>query len=147
MTKKQKMQEIIARLTQEYPVTGPFLEYSNPLELVVATALSAQCTDERVNMVTKELFQKYKTPQDYADADLSELEKDVYSTGFYRNKAKNLKNLGRKLIDDFDGRVPEDFVALQTLPGVAKKTAAIVMSKAFGVNESIAVDTHVLRMA
>jgi len=149
MSKKaqEKVREIIARLDTEYPATGPFLDYSNPLELVVATSLSAQCTDERVNKVTKKLFKKYRTPGDYAHANLVELEKDVFSTGFYRNKAKNLKGLGQMLIDEFDGEVPQDFISLQRLPGVAKKTAAIVMSKAFGVNESVAVDTHVYRIA
>lgn len=146
MTDKKTI-EIIERLQGEYPVTGPFLDWTNPLELIVATALSAQCTDERVNMVTKELFDKYKTAKDYAEADLLELQKDVYSTGFYRNKAKNLKGLGQKLLDDYNGEVPADFDALQTLPGVAKKTAAIIMSKAFGKNDSVAVDTHVFRIA
>ncbi len=147
MRKENEVLEIIARLKKEYPVTGPFLDWSNPLELIVATSLSAQCTDERVNTVTKSLFKKYKTAHDYASARIVDLEKDVYSTGFYRNKAKNLKGLGQRLLDDYGGEVPQDFTSLQTLPGVAKKTAAIVMSKAFGVHESVAVDTHVFRIA
>ncbi len=144
---QEKVKEVMKRLGEAYPVTGPFLDYTNPLELVVATALSAQCTDERVNAVTKDLFRKYKTPEDYANASIEQLERDIYSTGFYRNKAKNLKGLGRVLIDEFDGKVPNDFNDLQRLPGVAKKTAAIVMSKAFGSHESVAVDTHVYRIA
>lgn len=143
----KKMNEVLERLKKEYPVTGPFLDWSTPLELVVATALSAQCTDERVNMVTKDLFKKYKTAQDYAQADISALEQEVYSTGFYRNKAKNLKKMGEVLVRDYDGEVPRDFKELQKLPGVAKKTAAIIMSKVFDQHESVAVDTHVHRIA
>lgn len=138
---------VIRRLKKEYPVTGPFLDWTTPLELVVATALSAQCTDERVNKVTKELFKKYKSAEDYAEAHLAELERDVYSTGFYRNKARNLQKMGEVLMRDFGGEVPDNFADLQKLPGVAKKTAAIIMSKVWGVHESVAVDTHVHRIA
>lgn len=147
MTKKEKTREILRRLKKKYKKTGPFLDWTNPLELIVATSLSAQCTDVRVNMVTKKLFKKYKTAQDYAHAPIRTLEKEVYSTGFYHNKAKNLKGLGKMLVSDFEGEVPADFEALQKLPGVAKKTAAIIMSKAFGIEVSVAVDTHVYRIA
>ncbi len=147
MTRKQKASAVLRRLKKTYKKTGPFLQWSTPLELLVATALSAQCSDERVNIVTKKLFKTYKTAQAYRDADLKALEKAVYSTGFYRNKAKNLKKMGAVLCEQFDGNVPQDFDDLQKIPGVAKKTAAIVLAKAFGKSVSIAVDTHVFRIA
>jgi len=145
--KKQRAREALKRLRKAYPVTGPFVEWSNPLELVVGTALSAQCTDERVNMVTRELFKKYKTARDYAEADQNALEKEIYSTGFYRNKAKNLRGMGRVLVEEFGGEVPETLEGLLKLPGISNKTAYIVLAKAFGKMEGLAVDTHVFRLA
>ncbi|MGB9842568.1 MAG: endonuclease III, partial [Candidatus Bathyarchaeales archaeon] len=123
------------------------LNYTNPLELLVATMLSAQCTDERVNMVTKALFKKYKRAEDYAQADLKELEQDIKSTGFYRNKARNLKKCCQILVEKHDSQVPKTMAELLELPGVARKTANIVLSNAFGVVEGIAVDTHIRRLA
>ncbi len=144
--KKQNVKEALRRLRKAYPVTGPFVAWSNPLELVVGTALSAQCTDERVNMVTKELFKKYQTARDYADADQGVLEKEIYSTGFYRNKAKNLRGMGKVLVERFGGKVPDTLEGLLALPGVSNKTAYIVLAKAFGRQEGVAVDTHVFRL-
>ncbi len=148
MTKKENAQEILKILKKTYRrKKGDFAEWKNPLELLVATILSAQCTDKRVNMVTKKLFKKYKTADDYACARLEDLEKEVYSTGFYKNKAKHLKGLGNILREKYNGNVPNNFEALLTLPGVARKTANLVMSKAFGKHVGIAVDTHVERLA
>lgn len=146
-TRKMNAKEALRRLRKAYKVTGPFVEWSNPLELVVGTALSAQCTDERVNMVTRELFRKYKTAHDYADADQSTLEKEIYSTGFFRNKAKNLRGMGRVLVERFGGEVPDTLEDLLALPGISNKTAYIVLAKAFGKMEGLAVDTHVFRLA
>ena len=123
------------------------LHYTSPLEILVATILSAQCTDKRVNIVTKSLFKKYKTAEDYANADLAELEEDIRSTGFYRNKAKNIKRSGRMLVEKFNSQVPRTMDELLELPGVARKTANIVLSNAYGVIEGIAVDTHVRRLS
>ncbi|MEI6650399.1 MAG: endonuclease III [Candidatus Moraniibacteriota bacterium] len=145
--KLKNAQEALKRLKKAYQVTGPFVEWSNPLELVVGTALSAQCTDVRVNAVTKELFRKYKTARDYADADQNVLEKEIYSTGFYRNKAKNLRGMGKVLVERYGGKVPDTLEDLLTLPGISNKTAYIVLAKAFGKLEGIAVDTHVFRLA
>ncbi len=146
-TRKMNAKEALRRLRKAYKVTGPFVEWSNPLELVVGTALSAQCTDERVNRVTRELFKKYKTARDYAEADQATLEKEIYSTGFYRNKAKNLRGMGRVLVEEFGGEVPETLEGLLKLPGISNKTAYIVLAKAFGKMEGLAVDTHVFRLA
>jgi len=146
-TKKKNIREALRRLRKAYPVTGPFVAWSNPLELVVGTALSAQCTDERVNMVTKTLFRKYKTACDYAEADQNVLEKEIYSTGFYHNKAKNLRGMGTVLVERFGGKVPDTLESLLALPGVSNKTAYIVLAKAFGRQEGVAVDTHVFRLA
>ncbi len=129
----------------EAPKTA--LEYSNPLEILVATILSAQCTDARVNTVTKELFKKYKKAKDYANCKTKELEKDVKSTGFYRNKAKNIQNAARMILADYDGKVPDSMEELVKLPGVARKTANIVLFIAFDKIEGIAVDTHVRRLS
>ncbi len=145
--KKRFAWEALRRLRKAYKVTGPFVEWSNPLELVVGTALSAQCTDERVNMVTRELFRKYKTARDYAAADQATLEKEVYSTGFYRNKAKNLRGMGKVLVEEFGGDVPDTLEGLLKLPGVSNKTAYVVLAKAFGKMKGVAVDTHVFRLA
>jgi endonuclease-3 len=145
--KKARLMKIIELLEEEYPKVKTALHYSNPLEILVATILSAQCTDKRVNLVTQSLFNKYKTVEDYANVDLAELEKDIRSTGFYRNKAKNLKNAAKMLIDNFSSQVPQTMEELITLPGVARKTANIVLSNAYGIIVGIAVDTHVRRLS
>jgi endonuclease-3 len=142
-----KVDEIIALLKQEYPGIKIALDHSNPLELLIATILSAQCTDKRVNEVTKILFKKYKTPHDYIRTTQEELEKDIYSTGFYRNKSKNIKELCKILVNEYDSKVPGTMEDLLKLPGVARKTANIVLSVAFGKIEGIAVDTHVKRVS
>lgn len=137
--------EIIGRLKKKYPYARIALHSRNPLELLVATILSAQCTDARVNLVTEGLFKKYRTPPDYAKARPAILEREIRSTGFYRHKAKNIIGAARKIVADFHGRVPRTMPELLTLPGVARKTANVVLYSAFGVNEGIAVDTHVMR--
>ena len=139
--------KIVELLEKDYPDAKTALHYTSPLEILVATILSAQCTDKRVNIVTKSLFKKYKTAEDYANADLGELEEDVRSTGFYRNKAKNIKRSGRMLVEKYDSQVPRTMNELLELPGVARKTANIVLSNAYGVIEGIAVDTHVRRLS
>lgn len=141
-------QEILEHLRGEYPqVEGTALNYGNALELLVATILSAQCTDAKVNQVTEILFEKYKTAEDYAEADLKELQAIIKPTGFYRNKAKFIKESAKKLVEDFNSEVPRSLDKLTTLHGVARKTANIVLSNAFGINEGVAVDTHVMRLA
>jgi endonuclease-3 len=145
--KKERTKKIIEILEKEYPQAKTSLHYRNALEILVATILSAQCTDKRVNIVTKSLFKKYQTAQDYANADISELEQDIRSTGFYRNKAKNIKKTGWMLIEKYDSKVPDTMEELIKLPGVARKTANIVLSNAYGKNVGIAVDTHVRRIA
>ena len=144
---KTKVLKIVELLEKEHPDAKIALHYTNPLELLVATILSAQCTDERVNIVTKTLFTKYKTAEDYANVDIKELEKDIRSTGFYRNKARNIKKCCQMLIEKFNSQVPKTMEEILELPGVARKTANIVLSNAFGVIEGIAVDTHVRRLA
>lgn len=144
---RMRVLKVIELLEKEYPDAKTALNYTNPLELLVATMLSAQCTDKRVNAVTKSLFKKYKTAEDYANADLGELEEDVRPTGFYRNKAKNIKKSCRMLVEKFNSQVPKTMNEMLELPGVARKTANIVLSNAYGVVEGIAVDTHVRRLA
>jgi endonuclease-3 len=147
LDKKTRLMKIIELLEKEYPKAKTALHYSNPLEILVATILSAQCTDKRVNLVTPLLFKKYKTAKDYANADLAELEQDIRSTGFYRNKAKNIKNAGRMIVERFDSQVPQTIEEILELPGVARKTANIVLTNAYGVIVGIAVDTHVRRLS
>lgn len=142
-----KVLTIIELLEKAHPDAKIALNYTNPLELLVATILSAQCTDERVNEVTKKLFKKYKTPEDYAKADLKELEQDIRSTGFYKSKAKNIKRCCQILVKKFGSQVPKTMAEMLELPGVARKTANIVLSNAYGVIEGIAVDTHVRRVS
>ncbi len=139
--------KIVELLEKEYSDVKTALHYTSPLEILVATILSAQCTDKRVNIVTKSLFKKYKTAEDYANADLAELEEDIRSTGFYRNKAKNIKKSGQMLVEKYDSQVPQTMDELIELPGVARKTANIVLSNAYGVIAGIAVDTHVRRLS
>jgi endonuclease-3 len=145
--KKKTILTIIELLEKEHPNAKTALNYTTPLEILVATILSAQCTDKQVNIVTKSLFTKYKTPEDYANVDLTALEQDIRSTGFYRNKAKNIKNAGQLLVEKFESKVPKTMKELLELPGVARKTANIVLSNAYGIIEGIAVDTHVRRLS
>jgi endonuclease-3 len=148
MTPLQTWKKIKHILSKTYLSPKIGLEgWKNPFELTVSTILSAQCTDVRVNMVTKELFKKYRKPEDYLKVKASELEKDIRSTGFYKNKTKNIRGMCTKLISDFQGKVPQTMEKLITLPGVGRKTANIVLANAFGKNEGIAVDTHVFRVS
>ncbi len=148
MMSQEDVLKIIELLRKEYPdVNGTTLNFSTPLELLVATILAAQCTDERVNEVTKDLFKKYKTAEDYAKADLEELETDIKPTGFYRVKAKRLKKCCKMLAEEYDSEIPQNLNELTKLPGVAKKTANLVLSNAFGINQGIAMDTHVRRLS
>ena len=145
--KKEKIEDIIKILREEYPKTKTALTHKSAFELLVSTILSAQCTDERVNKITPFLFRKYKGPVDFARAKKAILEKDIRSTGFYRNKAKNIVASSKKIIKEFSGKVPDTMDKLITLPGVARKTANIVLSSAFRRAEGIAVDTHVKRLS
>ncbi|MDO9517898.1 MAG: endonuclease III [Methanosarcinaceae archaeon] len=138
---------IWALLQAEYPDASPELHFSNTLQILVATILSAQCTDAQVNKVTDVLFKKYRSVEDFANADIRDLEKEIYSTGFYRNKAKNIKKSAQVIISDFDSQVPNTIEQILTLPGVARKTANIVLARGHGVVEGIAVDTHVKRLS
>jgi endonuclease-3 len=144
---RARVKEIIKLLKQEYPEAKIALEYSNPLELLVAVILSAQCTDKRVNEVTKTLFKKYKEPADYANVPLEELEQDIKPTGFYRNKAKNIQAAANMILEKFEGEIPPKMEDILKLPGVARKTANIVLGNAYGIVEGIAVDTHVKRLS
>ncbi len=144
---KKRLLEITRILKETYPKARIALNFSNPLELLVATILSAQCTDERVNQVTSKLFQKYKTPQDYAEADLEELAEDIKPTGFYQQKARYIKEAAKIIQERFNGEVPRNMDDLLCLPGVARKTANIVLANAYGIVEGIPVDTHVRRLA
>jgi endonuclease-3 len=144
---KPNINKILLLLKKKYPVLRIALKSANPFELLVATILSAQCTDARVNIVTEALFRKYKRLEDYAEADLKAFKKDIRSTGFYRHKAKNIIAAAGKILKDFKGSVPQTMEELITLPGVARKTANVVLYNAFGKNEGIAVDTHVARVS
>jgi endonuclease-3 len=147
METKEKLKEIIKRLKKEYPQLKTALTFSNPFELLVATVLSAQTTDVHVNKVTENLFKKYKSIKDYANVPLETLQKDVNSINFYKTKARNIHDSAKMIIDNFDSEVPRTMEELTTLPGVARKTANIILSSAYGINEGIAVDTHVKRLA
>ncbi len=139
--------KILDTLMKFYPEIKCALNFESPWQLLVATVLSAQCTDERVNKVTVALFEKYPNVEDYIDIDLSELEKLIFSTGFYKNKARYIKAAAMKVVDSFQGKVPSTMEELITIPGVARKTANVVLSEAFNINEGIAVDTHVKRLS
>ncbi len=147
MVEKDKAEETYILLQTEYPQAKIALNFTNPLELLVATILSAQCTDERVNKVTATLFEKYRTAEDYASADIVELEREVRSTGYFHVKARTLKECCRMLVEKFGSNVPKTMDELVQLPGVARKTANIVLSNAYGIIEGIAVDTHVRRVS
>lgn len=144
--KTKRLNEILDRLAVAYPDARVGLDFTNPLELLVATILSAQCTDERVNMVTPPLFARYKTAVDYAQAPVEQLEEDVRSTGFYKNKARNIKECCRQLHERFNGQVPKTLDELVTLPGVGRKTANCVLSNCFDI-PGLTVDTHVTRIS
>lgn len=147
MNTQEKAKEIIKRLKMEYPELKTALNFKKPFELLVATVLSAQTTDIHVNKVTENLFNKYKTIRDYANVSLETLQKDVSSINFYRTKAKNIHESAKIIIKNFNSKVPGTMEELITLPGVARKTANIILSSAYGINEGIAVDTHVKRLA
>lgn len=142
-----KAKKIIALLEKEYPRAKIALKFANAVQMLVSTILSAQCTDERVNKVTAGLFKKYKTADDFARANLKTFENEIRSTGFYRNKAKNIINSARMIVERFKGRVPDSMEELLTLPGVARKTANVVLYNAYGKVEGIVVDTHVRRLS
>ncbi|MGZ3723584.1 MAG: endonuclease III [Bdellovibrionales bacterium] len=145
--KKLRTKTIIQRLKRYYPDAHCALDHTNPLELLMATILSAQCTDERVNIVTKTLFAKYRTAKDYAEAPAEEIEDIIKSTGFYRAKAKSLKGTGKIIAEEFHGEVPRKMEELRRLPGVGRKTANVVLGNAFNITSGIVVDTHVKRLA
>lgn len=148
MSEKRRSQRILKLLRKEYTdVVGTALNFSNALELLVATILSAQCTDKRVNKVIRILFEKYKTAADYAKADVKELQDIIRSTGFYRNKAKFIKSATKKIVEDFNSEIPGSIEEMIKLPGVGRKTANVVLSNAFGIHEGVAVDTHVMRLS
>lgn len=147
MKSKKETQEIIHLLKKEYPNSKGSLHFDTPFQLLVAVCLSAQCTDDRVNMVTKDLFKVASTPSDFDKLDLKKLEELIHSCGFYKNKAKNLKAAAKKIIDDFDGEVPNDMDKLVTIPGVGRKSANVIMLDAFNNPQGIAVDTHVGRLS
>jgi endonuclease-3 len=144
---EERAPEIIRRLSAAYPNAHVALEFSNALECLVATVLSAQCTDERVNMVTKDLFVKYRSPQDYLNVPESELAADVRPTGFFNQKTRSIRGACARIVEAYGGVVPDSMEELLTLPGVARKTANIVLGNAYGVVEGVAVDTHVRRLA
>ena len=144
---RSRAKKIITLLHKEYPDPRIALNFSNPLELLVATILSAQCTDARVNMVTPGLFKKYPSARHFAEANQAELEQDIRSTGFYRNKAKSIIGAARKIGEDFNGEVPRTMEEMLTLAGVARKTANVVLGTAFGIPTGVVVDTHVFRIA
>jgi len=142
----KRVRKICPILEKVYPGARTALNFKNPLELLIATILSAQCTDARVNMVTKDLFRKYKSTADWVRADIREIESDIKSTGFYRNKAISIKGVCTEVIERFDGKVPDTMEELVALPGVGRKTANVVLGNAFGV-PAIACDTHVIRLS
>ena len=145
--KKERALKIIAALQRTYPDAHCELNYSNPLQLLVATILSAQCMDKRVNLVTAELFKKYRSAKGFADAPLAEIEEAIKSTGFFRNKAKNIKACCAALVEKFGGEVPRTMDELHALAGVGRKTANVVLGNAFGINVGVVVDTHITRLA
>ncbi len=145
--RKKQAAKVLRRLAADYPDAECALVHDSPFELLIATILSAQCTDERVNIVTKELFAKLPTPDDMATAPVKTLEKLVQSTGFFRNKAKSIKACSQALVDDHDGEVPQDLDVLVKLPGVGRKTANVVLGTAYGIPTGVVVDTHVGRLS
>jgi endonuclease III len=146
-TDPKRVRAILQKLDETYPDVTCALEHKNPFQLLISTILSAQCTDVRVNQVTKTLYQKYRTPKDFAYANPMELEQEIRPTGFFRNKAKSILGAGKKIVEEFGGEVPRTMERLLTLPGVARKTANVVLGTAFGIAVGVVVDTHVIRLA
>jgi len=146
-TNPQRVSAILQKLDEAYPNVTCALEHHTPFQLLISTILSAQCTDERVNQVTKTLFVKYRTPKDFAYANPAELEQDIRPTGFFRNKTKSIMGAGKKIMEEFGGEVPRTMNELLTLPGVARKTANVVLGTAFGIAVGVVVDTHVIRLS
>jgi len=144
---KDRTRKIIRALKREYPDAHCSLNHSNPFELLTATILSAQCTDERVNIVTADLFRKYRRPEDYLQVPATELQEDIRTTGFFRNKAKSLQGMARMVSEKYHGRVPQTMDELLELPGVARKTANVVLGNAYGIAAGVVVDTHVSRLS
>jgi endonuclease-3 len=144
--KKNRAKNIVTILKKKYPEAKTKLIFENPFQLLISTILSAQCTDDRVNIVSKELYKKYKTPKDFASAPVADLEKAVYSTGFYKAKAKKIKECSASIIEKFDGKVPDEMDSLLQLEGVGRKTANVILCSAFG-KPAIPVDTHVKRLS
>ncbi len=147
MVSKNIAKIILNTLKLKYPNMRTALNYNSPIQLLIATMLAAQCTDKRVNKITEKLFLKYKTVKDYSNADLNELETEIKSAGFYKNKAKNIINAAKDIINRFNSKVPDTMNNLLTLPGVGRKTANIILSHIYGKKEGIAVDTHVKRLS
>jgi endonuclease-3 len=144
---RQRIRPILRKLKRQYPDATCALQHVNPLELLVATILSAQCTDARVNIVTRQLFARYKTADDYANANPEEFEQEIRSTGFFRNKTKSILGMAQALVEQHDGNVPQTMQELTALPGVGRKTANVVLGNAFGIDEGVVVDTHVKRIS
>ena len=147
MTARERVKRLIAVWPKVYPNAHTELNFKNPLELLIATILSAQCTDKRVNMVTPALFKKYRSAKDYASAPQAELENAIKSTGFFRNKTKSIRAATSTIASKFNGKVPDSMEELRELPGVGRKTANVVLGNAFGINEGVVVDTHVIRLS
>ncbi|MDD3586003.1 MAG: endonuclease III [Thermoguttaceae bacterium] len=146
-TPKQRAKQILALLKKEFPNASCTLDHLNPFQLAIATILSAQCTDKRVNMITGELFRRFPSPRHFAQAPLTEIENAIKSTGFYHNKAKNIQNLCRILLAQYHEEIPNDMETLVTLPGIGRKTANVIMGNAFDTPSGFVVDTHVLRLS
>ena len=144
---KDRVKKIISLLKRAYPDAQCSLNHSNPFELLIATILSAQCTDQRVNIVTADLFRKYRKPEDYLKVSEKELQNDIRTTGFFRNKTKSIRGTAKALIGDYGGEVPDSMAELLKLPGVARKTANVVLGNAFGIKAGVVVDTHVARLS
>ncbi len=144
---EKRVLQIISILSKQYPRAKTALNFRTPIDIVVATILSAQSTDKMINKITEKLFKKYRTPKDYAKANQKAFEKEIRSSGFYRNKAKNIINMAKMVVSDYNGKVPDSMEELVKLPGVARKTANIVLNNAFHKVEGIAVDTHVIRLS
>jgi endonuclease-3 len=146
-TDPKRVRAILEKLDAAYPAATCALHHDNPFQLLISTILSAQCTDERVNQVTQTLFPKYATPKAFAYANPCELEKDIRPTGFFRNKTKSIMGASKNIVEEFDGKVPQTMDELLTLPGVARKTANVVLGTAFGIASGVVVDTHVIRLS
>jgi len=146
-TEPKRVRAILAKLDEAYPAATCALRHSDPFQLLISTILSAQCTDERVNIVTQSLFPKYPTPKDFAYANPRELEQDIRPTGFFRNKTKSIMGASKRIIEEFGGKVPDTMEDILTLPGVARKTANVVLGTAYGIASGVVVDTHVQRVS